>query len=244
MSKPIIKRLGVNIDHVATVRQARRSSYPDPTAAAALAELSGADQITCHLRGDRRHIQDADLPKLRDIVQTQLNVEIAATEEMLNITEKHLKIHPWRHRVTLVPESPNEITTEGGLDVIANIDLIKQAALRLHKAKIHVALFIDPEIEQIKAAQIPGVDMIEINTAHYAEGHPNSLSRIKAAVLAAKELQLEIAAGHGLTHHNLPDLVAAVPEIIEYNIGHSIISRAIFIGMDKAVRDLLSIIRS
>jgi len=239
-----IRRLGVNIDHVATIRQARRSLYPDPVTAAAMAEISGADQITCHLRSDRRHIQDDDLPRLRDIVKTQLNVEVAATDEMLEITERVLSVHPWRHRVTLVPENPNEITTEGGLNVIANLEMIEKAAKRLYDAQIHVSLFVDPDMEQIQASAIPGVDMIEINTAHYAEEHIEDLRRIRMAAEKAKLLGLEIAAGHGLTHHNLPLLVSHVPDIVEYNIGHSIISRSIFVGLDSAIRDILHIIRS
>ncbi len=240
----IIRRLGVNIDHVATIRQARRSLYPDPVTAAALAEISGADQITCHIRGDRRHIQDSDLPRLRDIVQTQLNVEMATTEEMISIAETVLSVHPWRHRVTLVPENPNEITTEGGLNVVEHIEAIRWATDRLQRAKIHVSLFIDPDQTQIKASRIPGVSMIEINTARYAEGDLDDLSRIGLAADIAESLDFEIAAGHGLTHHNLPDLVSKVPKIIEYNIGHSIIARSIFVGLDKATRDIVQIIRS
>ena len=240
----IIRRLGANIDHVATVRQARKERYPDPVAAAIIAEIAGADQITCHLRGDRRHIVDEDLPRLRDAVQTQLNVEIAATKEMLSIVGACLRVHPWRHRVTLVPERPGEVTTEGGLDVLSNKGYLQDAILALHEQKIHVSLFIDPEEAQIIASKIPNVDMIELNTARYCEGHPNEIERLKHAAKIARELGFEIAAGHGLTHHNLPPLVEAIPEIIEYNIGHSIVSRAIFVGLDQAVRDIIHIIRA
>lgn len=240
----MVRRLGVNIDHVATLRQARRSPYPDPVTAAVQAELSGAAQITCHIRGDRRHIQDADLPRLRDAVQTQLNVEMAATEEMLRIAEKILSVHPGRHRVTLVAERPDEVTTEGGLDVVAQRTTVAAAAARLAAAGIRVSLFIDPDPAQVAASALPGVDMIELNTARYAEGDPGDLRRLSAAAKAAAGLGLELAAGHGLTHHNLPDLVNAVPEIVEYNIGHSIIGRAVFVGLDRAVRDLIEMIRA
>ena len=242
----MIRRLGVNIDHVATIRQARRSPYPDPVAAAICAELAGADQITCHIRGDRRHIQDEDLPRLRDSVQTLLNVEMAATDEMMDIALN--VFHPnrcggRRHRVTLVPERPGEVTTEGGLDVHSHQALISECAQRLADEGIHVSLFIDPTEQQVEACQLPSVDMIELNTAHYAEHDPTDLSRLARAARFAEQLGLEVAAGHGLTHHNLGALVHAVPEIVEYNIGHSIIGRSIFVGLDTAVRDLLEIIR-
>ncbi len=245
MTHAALRRLGVNIDHVATVRQARRSPYPDPAAAAALAELSGADQITCHIRMDRRHIQDADLPRLRDSVQTLLNVEMAATDEMMDIALAVLAQDPHgrHHRVTLVEERPGEITTEGGLDVVTHRDAVASAAARLQAAGIRVSLFVDPVPDQVRASALPGVDMIELNTSVYAENDPSDLARIKAAAVLAQGLGLEVAAGHGLTHHNLPPLVAAVPEIVEYNIGHSIISRALFVGLDRAVRDLVDIIR-
>ena len=240
------RRLGVNIDHVATLQQARRSPYPDPVTAAAVAELAGADQITCHIRGDRRHIQDADLPRLRDSVQTLLNVEMAATDEMIGIALE--VFHPdrcggRRHRITLVPERPGEVTTEGGLDVQSHQELIAATALQLSQEGIHVSLFIDPEDAQVRASCLPGVDMIELNTSRYAEGDPADLARLRSASMLAEELNLELAAGHGLTHHNLPALVQYIPEIVEYNIGHSIIGRAVFIGLDPAVRDLLEIIR-
>ena len=238
-----IRRLGVNIDHVATLRQARRSQYPDPVAAAAAAELAGADQITCHLRIDRRHIQDEDLPRLRDIVQTQLNIEISPSPEMLDIVCSTLSVCPGRHRVTLVPENPLEVTTEGGLDVANNLSTIKAATKRLRDNGVLVSLFVDPDLTQLEHCVIDGIDMIELNTDQYSKAEPQSLERLCEATRVASELGLEVAAGHGLTHHNLPLLVARAPEIVEYNIGHSIVSRAVFVGLDTAVRDLISIIR-
>lgn len=252
MSTSGLRRLGVNIDHVATVRQARRSPYPDPVAAALIAELAGADQITCHLRMDRRHITDADLPRLRSAVQTLLNVEMACTDEMMSIARQHLGHRdgdPRRHRVTLVAERPEEITTEGGLDLVAHRDRVRDSVQALAEAGIAVSLFIDPDAAQVDAAAdlVPlGVDMIELNTARYAE-HPataaGELDRLAAAARRARDTGLELAAGHGLTHHNLPPMVAGIPEIVEYNIGHSVVARAIFVGLDQAVRDLLAIIR-
>lgn len=240
------RRLGVNIDHVATLRQARRAPYPDPVAAAMVAELAGADQITCHIRSDRRHIQDADLPRLRDAVQTQLNVELAATDEMIGIAIAvlgHGASGGRQHRVTLVPERPGEVTTEGGLDVVTHRELIARATKELVDAGILVSLFIDPEIAQVEASNIEGIDMVEINTARYAENGPGEIERIIDAGQAAMHLDIEVAAGHGLTHHNLPLLVEQVPEITEYNIGHSIIGRAVFVGLDTAVRDLCAMIQ-
>lgn len=243
----MIRRLGVNIDHVATIRQARRASYPDPAAAAALAELAGADQITCHIRGDRRHIQDSDLARLRDIVQTHLNVEMATTEEMLGIAIAVLGDGGGtgkRHRVTLVPERPGEVTTEGGLDVAGQRAAIADAVVRLVQAGIAVSLFIDPNPEQVRASALPGVDMIELNTARYAEhGGESEIKRLRQAANLAAQHGLGVAAGHGLTHHNLRELVLGVPEIEEYNIGHSIIGRAVFVGLDAAVRDILGILQ-
>jgi pyridoxine 5-phosphate synthase len=240
------RRLGVNIDHVATLRQARQASYPDPVAAAMVAEIAGADQITCHLRSDRRHIQDADLPRLRDAVQTQLNVEIAATEEMIRIAIEVLSPGASggrRHRVTLVPEREGEVTTEGGLDVVANKALIAETTRKLVDAGILVSLFVDPDEAQIEASHLDGIDMIELNTARYAEEGMADIERLINAGQAAMNMDIEVAAGHGLTHHNLPILVEEVPEITEYNIGHSIIGRAVFVGLDTAVRDLCAMIQ-
>jgi len=233
------RRLGVNIAHVATLRQARRSPYPEPVLAALLAEQAGAEQITCHIRGDRRHVNERDIRLLRDTVKTQLNVECAATAEMLGIMAT---LRP--HRVTLVPERPEEITTEGGLDVVGQVDIVRPAIAALREAGIRVSLFIDPHDAQVDASAIEGVDMIELNTASYADhGTAEDLVRLAAATARGLDQGLEIAAGHGLTHLNLGALVDAVPDIVEYNIGHSIVSRAVFVGLDQAVRDLLAILR-
>lgn len=241
----MIRRLGVNIDHVATIRQARRASYPDPVAAAVLAEIAGADQITCHIRGDRRHIQDRDLPRLRDAVQTHLNVEMAATEEMLAIAADLLGGGGGtgkQHRVTLVPERPGEVTTEGGL-AVAGQKHVAAAVERLLGAGIKVSLFIDPAPEQVRASALPGVDMIELNTARYAEhGGADELARLAEATALGRSLGMAVAAGHGLTHHNLGALVEAAPTIEEYNIGHSIVGRAVFVGLEAAVRDILRLL--
>lgn len=233
------RRLGVNIDHVATLREARKSPYPDPVLAALMAEQAGADQITCHLRVDRRHVNERDIRLLRATVTTHLNVECAATREMLDIM---LDLKP--HRVTLVPERPEEVTTEGGLNLLAFGDEVRAASAELAQAGIGVSLFIDPDLAQVTASAMPGVDMIELNTAKYADEDPRvELLRLKEATSLGEELGLEVAAGHGLTHLNLDALVEAVPSIVEYNIGHSIISRAVFVGLDTAVRDLVRIIR-
>ena len=230
-------RLGVNIDHVATLRQARGESYPDPVEAALIAQTAGADQITCHIRCDRRHVNERDIQLLRRVVKL-LNVECAATDEMLGIMED---LRP--HRVTLVPERPEEITTEGGLD-LSRGEHLQSATRRLKAAGICVSLFVDPEEEEIVAAAIEGVDMIELNTARYAEtGAPLELERLAASARRAQDTGLEIAAGHGLTHLNLQPLVDEIPEIVEYNIGHSIVARAVFVGLDRAVVDLLHILR-
>jgi pyridoxine 5-phosphate synthase len=232
------RRLGVNIDHVATLRQARRSKYPDPVHAAFVAECAGAEQITCHIRCDRRHVNERDIRLLVATVTTDLNVECAATDEMLTLMEE---LCP--HRVTLVPERPDEVTTEGGLDVVGQMAEVSQAVARLVEAGIKVSLFIDPDITQVTASGMDGVDMIELNTANYSEGDAAlELDRLREAAAVAARLGLEVAAGHGLTHLNLRGLVDAVPEIVEYNIGHSIISRGVFVGLDKAVRDLVEII--
>jgi len=237
------RRLGVNVDHVATLRQARRSAYPDPALAAMLAEQYGAHQITCHLRCDRRHVNERDIRVLSEVVTTQLNVECAATDEMMEIM---CALRP--HRVTLVPERPEEITTEGGLDSLRLAPELAAAAARLAAAGVLVSLFIDPEPAQIAASALPGVDQLEINTAAYAEARSEEaieaeLERLAAAAAAVADAGLVIAAGHGLTHLNLPRLVAAVPSIVEYNIGHSIVSRAVFVGLERAVVDLLDQIR-
>ena len=229
-----LNRLGVNIDHIATLRQARQSPYPDPVAGAVMAEMYGAEQITCHIRSDRRHIQDSDLARLRDAVQTQLNVEMACTQEMLTLVGDVLSVHPNRHRVTLVPENPNEVTTEGGLDVVENLEVITATVTALRERNILVSLFVDPDIHQIRASNIDGIDMIEINTAQYAEGDVADLKRIKEAALLAQSLRIEVAAGHGLTHLNLSKLVQAVPEIVEYPL-EEVISATTFSYFNNTV---------
>ncbi len=228
----MIRRLGVNVDHVATLRQARRARYPDPLAAALVAERAGADQITVHLRGDRRHIQDDDLFRLQASVQTFLNVEAACTDEMRDIL---LEVRP--RRVTLVAERPGEVTTEGGLDVHGQRDEVARFVDALANGGIQVSLFIDPEDHQVRASLLPGVVAVELNTAAYAEhGGEPQLHRLLRACVYAREASLEVAAGHGLTLHNLPPLVAHVPHIEEYNIGHALMGDAMFLGLEESVR--------
>ncbi|RMG12598.1 MAG: pyridoxine 5'-phosphate synthase [Deltaproteobacteria bacterium] len=230
-------RLGVNVDHVATLRQARRVRYPDPVQAAALAELAGADQITVHLREDRRHIQDRDLRLLRETVQTRLNLEMAATEEMLAIA---LEVRP--DTVTFVPERREELTTEGGLDVAAHFKSLERQTARLKEVGIEVSLFIDPVAAQIDAARDVGATVVELHTGAYCEaGGAEALalecSRLEEAARHAHRRGLEVAAGHGLTYENV-GAVAAIPEVVELNIGHSIVARAVLVGFERAVRDM------
>jgi pyridoxine 5-phosphate synthase len=243
-------RLNVNIDHVATVREARKTIEPNVFAAAVVCEQAGAHGITVHLRGDRRHIQDHDIQLLRETVTTYLNVEMAATDEMVAIATR---IKP--DAVSLVPESPNEITTEGGLDALKNFDQVKKAVGVLRENGIFMSLFIDPEIEQIDAAKEAGAQQVELCTAEYAEltlssrashgaGEQKALAeieRIRNAAVYAKSIGLIVAAGHGLTTRNVGAL-AEIPEITEFNIGHHIISRSIFIGLDQAVREMINAI--
>ena len=242
-------RLNVNIDHVATVREARKTIEPSVVEAANLCEKAGADGITIHLRQDRRHIQDRDLEQLRSVVSTYLNLEHAVTDEMLLIAER---VRP--DAVSLVPESPNEITTEGGLDVAGNVPAIADAVRRLKAVGIHVSIFIDPSIGQIDAAAEAGADQVEICTAEYAEmtldredqsSDPEKvaaeIARIAAAAKYAKEKGIVVAAGHGLTTKNVGAL-ASMPEISEFNIGHHIISRSIFIGLENAVTEMIEAI--
>ena len=238
-----MSRLGVNIDHVATIRQARGSFEPDPVAAAVLAELAGADGITIHLREDRRHIQDRDLTILRQTVQTKLNLEMAATAEMVEIA---VTVHP--DCCTLVPEKRQELTTEGGLDVRLNLEHITDAVRKLHDAGIIVSLFIDPDLDQIKAAAKSGADYIEIHTGSYAEAEDwdaeeIELEKIDNAIKMASKLGLGVNAGHGLNYINIKK-IAALGGIEEYNIGHAIISRAVLVGLDRAVREMVELIRT
>jgi len=230
-------RLGVNVDHVATLRQARKGTDPDPVAAAALAELAGADQITIHLREDRRHIQDRDLQLLRQTVKTRLNLEMAATEEMVGIA---LQVQP--DCVTLVPEKREELTTEGGLDVRLHRGSLKAKVELMCHSGIEVSLFIDPDVEQVKACHLVGADAVEIHTGSYcdagtATARQEELHKIELAVRAGRKLGLKVHAGHGLNYHNVQP-VAAIAGIEEFNIGHSIIARAVLVGMERAVRDM------
>jgi pyridoxine 5-phosphate synthase len=236
MSRIPTIELGINIDHVATVRQARRVAYPDPVHAALLAEQAGADNITLHLREDRRHIQDRDVHALRPLLQTRMNLEMGLTDEMLDIA---IAVHP--HDCCLVPEKREEITTEGGLDVAGNIERVAAGVRKLAAAGIRVALFIAPDLAQIEAAKRSGASVIELHTGTYAEGsgaaQARELERLATAAKRAANLGLEVHAGHGLTYNNVTP-VAAISEIVELNIGHCIIARAIFTGLDAAVRDM------
>lgn len=235
-------RLGVNIDHVATIRQARGVNYPDPIAAAIIVELAGADGIVCHLREDRRHIQDRDLRLLREIIQTRLNLEMAPTQEMVRIA---LATKP--DTVTLVPERREELTTEGGLDVVKSFKHLKKIIGQLQGKGIYVSLFIDPKKEQIKASEQLGANAIEIHTGRYAEAknpkeEDDELKKILDAVAEASKTNLKIAAGHGLNYTNVKR-IAEIKEIEELNIGHSIIARAVLVGLDRAVREMITLIK-
>ncbi|MFN2547714.1 MAG: pyridoxine 5'-phosphate synthase, partial [Myxococcales bacterium] len=222
-------RLGVNIDHVATLRQARRGKYPDPVAAAALAELGGADQITLHVREDRRHVNDRDLEILRKTVNGTLNLEMAAVQPMLD-----LALHHRPDTATLVPERREELTTEGGLDVGSHRDEIKRVTRGLRDAGVEVSLFVDPEVEQIKASHRVDAQAVELHTGRYCEARTNKdrareLARIIEASKAAARLGLRVAAGHGLDYWNVQP-VAGIDEITELNIGYAIICRAVLTG--------------
>lgn len=232
--------LGVNIDHVATLRQARGTLYPDPIQAAIMAEQAGADAITLHLREDRRHIQDRDVEMLSSILQTRMNLEMAVTDEMLLFAEN---IKP--HDCCLVPERREELTTEGGLDVAGNLPRIRTACKRLSDAGIRVSLFIDAIPEQIEAAVKCGAPVIELHTGHYADikttiEKDEELARIRKAASFAHESGLQVNAGHGLHYHNTVP-IAVIPEIQELNIGHAIIARAVFTGLHEAVREMKSL---
>ena len=233
--------LGVNIDHVATLRQARRARYPDPVHAALAAELAGADSITLHLREDRRHIQDHDVLALRGLLQTRMNLELAVTEEMLAIAAA---VRP--SDCCLVPERRLEITTEGGLDVAAQAARIAEATAQLTAAGVRVALFIDPERRQIEAARAAGVPVVELHTGAYAEARgaaaATELERLRSAARVATSLGLEVHAGHGLNYYNVQP-VAAVREIVELNIGHALVARALFVGLPAAVREMKALMR-
>jgi len=228
--------LGVNIDHVATLRQARRGRFPDPVHAALAAESAGADSITLHLREDRRHIQDRDVRALRGLLQTRMNLELAVTDEMLRIAAE---LRP--EDGCLVPERRQEITTEGGLDVAAQLSRIREACAQLHQAGVRVALFIDPEPRQVEAAAQAAAPVIELHTGAYAEAagarRAAELERLRAAARLGAGLGLEVHAGHGLNYHNVQP-VAALRELVELNIGHALIAHALFVGLPAAVREM------
>lgn len=236
MNHPNRLLLGVNIDHVATLRQARGTRYPDPVLAAALAENAGADGITVHLREDRRHIQDRDIRVLADTLQTRMNFEMAVTEEMLSFAQEIKPAH-----ACLVPEKREELTTEGGLDVVGNFEKVSAACQRLAKLGTEVSLFIDPDQAQIDAAIACGAPVIELHTGAYAETEGAEqlaeLERIRAASEYAFSKGLIVNAGHGLHYHNV-EPIAEIPQLHELNIGHGIIARAIFVGLDQAIREM------
>jgi len=239
MTTPAALELGINIDHIATLRNARGTAYPDPLKAARLAEEAGADLITLHLREDRRHIKDADLISLRPLIKTRMNLECAITKEMLDIA---CQIQP--HDVCLVPEKRQEITTEGGLDVIGHFEAVKAATTQLKNAGIRVSLFIDPEEKQIKAAQDCGASVIELHTGRYADVADQEqlaeLDRIKRAAQYGDSIGLRVNAGHGLNESNVLS-IAAIKELSELNIGHAIVAEAVFKGWQKAITDMKSL---
>lgn len=233
-------RLAVNIDHVATLREARKAREPEPLAAALLAEMAGARGITVHLRGDRRHIQDRDIQLLRQAIGTKLNVEMAVTSDMARVA---LQVRP--DQVTLVPERPQELTTEGGLDVVVHAGSIADFVRQMHDAGIRVSLFVDPDADQVGHAKQSGADAIEINTGRYAEAgdafRTKELARIADAAQLGVRQGLEVLAGHGLNYVNVAQ-VAALGDIEELNIGHSIVARAVLVGMERAVRDMVALL--
>ncbi|MFH1829935.1 MAG: pyridoxine 5'-phosphate synthase [Pseudomonadota bacterium] len=230
--------LGVNVDHVATIRQARNTEYPDPIAAAKAAVLGGADQITIHLREDRRHIQDMDVVRMRSEIDCLLNLEMAALMELVNIA---CEIKP--DTATLVPERRLELTTEGGLDVLAKMDALKPIVQKLTSKSIAVSLFIDPDEAQVNASVELGVKSVELHTGAYCDAKDNKsrnkqLDRLKNAASLAKKYGLKVCAGHGINYDNAEEIAEAMPEVVEYNIGHAIVAHAIFVGMERAVREM------
>lgn len=232
--------LGVNIDHIATLRNARGVAYPEPVQAAAVAEQAGADGITIHLREDRRHITDRDVELLAETIQTRMNFEMAMTEEMIKIACATKPTY-----VCLVPEKREELTTEGGLDVANQVSRTRETVARLSEAGIQVSLFVDPDSQQLEAARETGAPLVELHTGHYAElsgeAQRQALRGIQKAAREAKALGLIVNAGHGLHYHNTAD-IAAIPELYELNIGHAIIARSLFTGLDQAVREMKQII--
>jgi len=235
-------KLGVNIDHVATIRQARKGRQPDPVMAAAVCEHAGCDSIVCHLREDRRHIQDRDLVILRETVKTMLNLEMATAEEVVAIA---VRVRP--EQATLVPERREELTTEGGLDVRSHLQRIREVTTRLQEAGTRVSLFIEPHPDQIAAAKEAGARFIEIHTGRYADSITEKdreirLTEIISATEYARSIGLRVNAGHGLDYLNTAP-ICTIPGIEELNIGHSIIARAVIVGLDRAVRDMLTLIK-
>ncbi|HVS33280.1 MAG TPA: pyridoxine 5'-phosphate synthase [Thermoanaerobaculia bacterium] len=236
-------RLAVNIDHIATIREARKADEPDPVAAALICELAGAQGITVHLRGDRRHIQDRDVELLRRVVTTHLNIEMAATSEMVRVAQT---IKP--HQVTLVPERKDEVTTEGGLDVVLHSGNVEKVVRQLLDARIDVSIFVDPDLEQIRHCHKIGAPKIEINTGKFADAWHDGdwrkeIDKIAMAARAGRKIGLTVLAGHGLTYRNI-DAIAGIAEIEELNIGHSIIARAALVGLDSAVREMSALMRN
>lgn len=240
MQNPIL--LGVNIDHIATIRQARGTRYPDPVQAALDAEQAGADGITVHLREDRRHIQDRDVEILKDVLQTRMNLEMAVTGEMISMAERIKPAH-----CCLVPEKREELTTEGGLDVVGQKEKVKKACQKLTDAGVEVSLFIDADEKQIETAAEIGAPVIEIHTGHFADctEKEKAIDELKKIILAVEQgtnAGLIVNAGHGLHYHNVED-VAAIPQINELNIGHAIIARALFTSLTDAVKEMKRILR-
>ena len=229
-------RLGVNIDHVATLRQARGTRYPDPVQAAIEAEQAGADSVTLHLREDRRHIQERDVEIIRQVIATRMNLEMAVTDEMVGIART---LRP--HDCCLVPERRAELTTEGGLDVVGQLGRVSEACAQLAEAGIRVSLFVDADLQQVEAAAKAGAPAIEIHTGRYADAEDQAqrieLARIEQAVQAGLDLRLQVNAGHGLSYHNVQS-VAAIPGLSDLNIGHAIVARAVFVGLGPAVREM------
>lgn len=233
-------RLAVNIDHIATIREARKAREPEPLAAAHIAEMAGAQGITVHLRSDRRHIKERDLELLRESLSTKLNVEMAVTADMARVA---LAVRP--DQVTLVPERPQELTTEGGLDVVLQAAAVEDFTRQMHEAGIRVSIFLDPDGDQVRKAKSVGADAVEINTGRYADANQASrrseLARISDAANLAVRHELEVLAGHGLNYINVIP-IAGIDEIVELNIGHSIVARAALVGMERAVRDMVSLL--
>ncbi|MBP1602942.1 MAG: pyridoxal phosphate biosynthetic protein PdxJ [Acidobacteria bacterium] len=235
-------KLGLNIDHIATIRQARRAREPEPVTAALIAELAGAEGITVHLRGDRRHIQDRDVELLRQVIATRLNIEMAATRAMVDAA---CRVKP--DQVTLVPERPDEVTTTGGLDVVQHEGAVRDAVAACRAAGIRVSIFVDAVPEQVDASKAAAADAIEINTGPYAEAPERArdghLARVALAAARAAEAGLEVLAGHGLNYLNVTPIVR-LPHIVELNIGHAIIARAVLVGLERAVREMVALLKA